>query len=60
MQEPVIKRLGIVYGDNKLIEKYERLYTIHYKKLYGDNCINQTNFKETKCKVGKLIKWNTK
>ena len=51
MKNPVIKLIGEVKGNDKLIRKFEKKYTIHYKNLYGDNCLNRTNFKENKIDI---------
>lgn len=46
MKPPVIRLIGNVHGSDSMVRKYEKNYTILYKTLYGDNCLNQTNFKE--------------
>ena len=52
MENPCVKLIGTVKGTEKMIRKFERNYTIEYKRLYGDDCINRTNFKEDKIEVG--------
>ena len=51
MTNPVFRVLGKVVGGNKLLEKYEREYIVWYKKMYGNNCINKTNFKKGKKEI---------
>ena len=57
MKNPVISLIGKVNGNDRLVRKYEKNYTIYYKKLYGDNCLNRTNFKSDKIDlmVGMLL-----
>ena len=56
MKNPVIKKIGVVIGSKKMIDEMERNYIIHYKKLYGENCINLTNFNEIE---NKIVGYNT-
>ena len=51
MKEPKFNLIGGVIGTEKMVRKYERDYIIHYKNLYGDNCINKTNFREDEVKI---------
>ena len=51
MKEPKFNLIGSVIGTEKMVRKYERDYIIHYKNLYGDNCINKTNFREDEVKI---------
>ena len=51
MDEPVFRIIGKVTGGSKLLEKYEREYIVWYKKMYGNKCVNRTNFKKGKKQI---------